>query len=233
MSVIDPPEPDHAEPAAGHLVTPRPARSPIDPDLLRALERFRLRYRFALDEVTTKISILRQEFEENHDHSPIEHVRTRLKSIDSLLAKMERLGCPPALEHIESEIRDIAGVRVVCPFATDVYWISDLLTSQPDVTVLEVEDYIISPKPNGYRSLHLIIHIPVYLSDRTELVPVELQIRTIAMDFWASVEHSIYYKYDGTVPLGLLDELRAAAETATALDHTMSRLRDEVRADLH
>lgn len=221
MSVIDPPEPDHVEP------------DHVDPGLLRALDRFRLRYRFALDEVTTKISILRQEFEETHDHSPIEHVRTRLKSNDSLLAKMARLGCPPAVEHIESEIRDIAGVRVVCPFASDVYWISDLLTSQPDVTVLEVEDYIASPKPNGYRSLHLIIEIPVFLSDRTELVPVELQIRTIAMDFWASVEHSIYYKYDGTVPLSLLDELRGAADTAATLDATMSRLRSEVRDQEH
>lgn len=214
MSVIDPPEPG------------------TDPGLLRTLDRFRLRYRFALDEVTTKISILRQEFEESHDHSPIEHVRTRLKSTDSMLAKMERVGCPPLLEHIESEIRDIAGVRVVCPFATDVYWISDLLTSQPDVTVLEVEDYIATPKANGYRSLHLIIQIPVYLSDRTELVPVELQIRTIAMDFWASVEHSIYYKYDGTVPMSLLDELRGAADTAATLDGTMSRLRTELRGDL-
>ena len=104
-----------------------------------------------------------------------------------------------------------------------------MLTSQPDVTVLEVEDYIIHPKANGYRSLHLIISVPIYLSDRTEHVPVELQIRTIAMDFWASVEHSIYYKYDGTVPVGLLDELQTAAQTAASLDATMSQLREEVR----
>jgi putative GTP pyrophosphokinase len=198
-------------------------------ELQRGLTRFRLRYKFAIDEVTTKISILRQEFEETHDHSPIEHVRSRLKSPESLFAKMARIECAPTLENIEREVRDIAGVRVVCPFVSDVYWISDMLTSQQDVTVLEVEDYIADPKPNGYRSLHQIIAIPVFLSDRTEHVPVELQIRTIAMDFWASVEHTIYYKYDGKVPSTLLDELHEAARTAATLDSTMGRLRAEVR----
>lgn len=194
-----------------------------------AMTRFLMRYQFALDEVTTKISILRKEFEQAHDHSPIEHVRTRSKSVESLFAKVARLSCPPTLEDIEAQIRDIAGIRIVCPFISDVYWISDMLTAQPDVTVLEVEDYITKPKPNGYRSLHLIIQVPVFLSDRTEHVPVELQIRTIAMDFWASVEHSIYYKYDGTVPPTLLGELHHAAGTAAALDQTMGRLRNEVR----
>lgn len=202
-----------------------PARAGSD-----QLARFRMRYQFALDEVTTKISILREEFEQSHDHSPIEHVRTRLKSVESLFAKVARIGCEPTLEEIEARIRDIAGIRIVCPFVSDVYWISDMLTGQPDVTVLEVEDYIRSPKANGYRSLHLIIRVPVFLSDRTEHVPVELQIRTIAMDFWASVEHSIYYKYDGVVPTTLLDELHHAADTAASLDQTMGRLRTEVRA---
>jgi putative GTP pyrophosphokinase len=198
-------------------------------ELQREITRFRLRYKFAIDEVTTKISILREEFEETHDHSPIEHVRSRLKSQESLFAKMARIGCPPNLDAISEQIRDIAGVRVVCPFVSDVYWISDMLTRQTDVTVLEIEDYIATPKANGYRSLHLIVAIPVFLSDRTELVPVELQIRTIAMDFWASVEHTIYYKYEGVVPSTLLDELHTAAQTAAALDVTMGRLRAEVR----
>lgn len=198
-------------------------------ELQAGMARFRMRYQFALDEVTTKISILREEFEQSHDHSPIEHVRTRLKSVESLFAKVARLDCEPTLEEIEVRIRDIAGIRVVCPFVSDVYWISDMLTGQPDVTVLEVEDYIRSPKANGYRSLHLIIRVPVFLSDRTEHVPVELQIRTIAMDFWASVEHSIYYKYDGIVPPTLLEELHSAAVTAASLDQTMGQLRNEVR----
>ncbi len=198
-------------------------------ELQLGMTRFRMRYKFALDEVTTKISILREEFEQTHDHSPIEHVRTRLKTTESLFEKVARIGCPPTLEDIEAQIQDIAGVRIVCPFASDVYWISDMLTGQPDVTVLEVEDYIARPKANGYRSLHLIVTVPVYLSDRTEHVPVELQIRTIAMDFWASVEHAIYYKYDGVVPTTLLDELHHAAVTAATLDQTMSQLRAEVR----
>jgi putative GTP pyrophosphokinase len=194
------------------------------------LNRFRLRYKFAIDEVTTKIAILREEFEETYDHSPIEHVRSRLKSPDSLFAKATKRGAHASLETIAETVRDIAGVRVVCPFVSDVYWIKDMLTRQSDVTVLEVEDYITSPKPNGYRSLHLNIEIPVFLSDRTELVPVELQLRTIAMDFWASVEHAIYYKYDATVPPTLLDELADAARTAADLDDRMTRLRDEVRS---
>ena len=209
---------DLVEPSAGDMTR----------ELSRDLARFRLRYKFAMDEVSTKIAILREEFEHTHDHSPIEHVRTRLKSPDSLLAKARKIGCPLTLEALEQQIRDIAGIRVVCPFVSDVYWIMEMLGSQSDVDVVEVEDYIADPKANGYRSLHLIIKVPVYLSDRAVDVPVELQIRTIAMDFWASVEHSIYYKYDGTVPTTLRDELGAAARTAADLDATMARLRSEV-----
>jgi len=197
------------------------------------LSRFRMPYKFAIDEVTTKIAILREEFEETYDHSPIEHVRSRLKSPDSLFAKAAKRGADASPESIAATVLDIAGVRVVCPFVSDVYWIKDMLTRQADVTVLEVEDYIASPKPNGYRSLHLTIEIPVFLSDRTEQVPVELQLRTIAMDFWASVEHAIYYKYDATVPPTLLDELADAARTAADLDSRMARLRDEARKSGH
>lgn len=197
--------------------------------LHQQFSRFRMRYKFAIDEVTTKIAILREEFEETYDHSPIEHVRSRLKSPDSLFAKAVRRGSHGSLESISETVLDIAGVRVVCPFVSDVYWIKDMLTRQSDLTVLEVEDYIDSPKPNGYRSLHLTLHVPVFLSDRTENVPVELQLRTIAMDFWASVEHSIYYKYDATVPHALLEELTEAARIAADLDHRMTQLRDEVR----
>lgn len=199
-------------------------------DLRREFLRFRLRYKFAIDELTTKISILREEFEETHDHSPIEHVRTRLKSPESLLAKAAKIGCPPVIGEIQDRIHDIAGIRLTCAFESDVYWIAEMLTSQSDVTVVEIEDYIAHPKPNGYRSLHLIVEVPVYLSDHTEQVEVELQIRTIAMDFWASVEHKIYYKYDGEVPPGLLDELRVAAATAHDLDLRMARLRAQIHA---
>lgn len=198
-------------------------------ELQRDFTRFRLRYKFAIDELTTKVGILREEFEETHDHNPIEHVRTRLKSPESIFSKAERIGCPLSIAEIQKQIHDIAGVRLTCAFESDVYWIADMLTSQSDVTVAQVEDYIAHPKPNGYRSLHLILEVPVYLSDHTEHVEVEVQIRTIAMDFWASVEHKIYYKFDGEVPPGLLDELRLAAATAHDLDARMARLRAEMK----
>jgi putative GTP pyrophosphokinase len=206
-----------------------------DPEaVVRALQRriaaFRQEYKFGVDEVLTKITILREEFEETHDYGPIEHVKTRLKTMDSLLAKVERLGVPADLDAIRSSIRDIAGIRVTCAFVEDTYRFAAMLTRQPDITVLETKDYIRAPKANGYQSLHLIVSVPVFLSERTVDVPVELQIRTIAMDFWASVEHQIYYKYDGTVPDHLRETLRDVAGIATDLDEQMGRLRSEVRS---
>ncbi|MDO9456993.1 GTP pyrophosphokinase family protein [Nocardioides sp.] len=205
-----------------------------DPDdVMRELQArlagFRQQYKFGIDEVLTKITILREEFEETHDYGPIEHVKTRLKSMDSLVAKMTRLGVAPDLDVVRATIRDIAGIRVTCAFVEDTYRFAEMLTRQPDLTVLETKDYIRSPKPNGYQSLHIIVEVPVFLSDRTVHVPVELQIRTIAMDFWASVEHQIYYKYDGAVPSDLSETLRRVAGIATDLDDQMGRLRDEIR----
>lgn len=198
-------------------------------ELQAALVAFRLEYKFGIDEVLTKINILREEFEHTQDHSPIEHVRTRLKSMESLLNKVIRTQCPPDLDTIRDRIRDIAGIRVVCAFVSDAYWIAQMLSDQPDITVVEIKDYIANPKPNGYKSLHLIVQVPVFLSDRTVHVFVELQIRTIAMDFWASLEHKIYYKYDREVPQRLLDELSDAARVASELDERMASLRDEVQ----
>ncbi len=197
-------------------------------ELQNRLVAFQLKYQFAIDQLETKINILREEFEHTHEYSPIEHVRTRLKSMDSLLDKIERTGSPRDLEQVGEHIRDIAGVRITCAFVADAYWIADMLTSQPDVTVIEVKDYIVEPKDNGYQSLHLIVQTPVYLSDHTEQVYVEVQIRTIAMDFWASLEHKIYYKYEGEIPERLRDELHQAAVVADHLDRTMARLHDEV-----
>lgn len=199
-------------------------------DAGRRMVQFRLPYKFAIDEVTTRIGILREEFESTNDHSPIEHVRSRLKSPESMLAKATKRGASDSLESLAAAVMDIAGVRIVCPFVSDVYWILDMLARQTDLKILETEDYIANPKRNGYRSLHLMIQVPVFMSDRTELVPVELQIRTIAMDFWASVEHTIYYKYDADVPAALLHELGDTATTAADLDARMARLREQVRA---
>ncbi|MFD3443120.1 GTP pyrophosphokinase family protein [Microbacteriaceae bacterium 4G12] len=200
-------------------------------DLRRLREeftRFLMKYKFGMDAVETKVSILRQEFTHLQDYNPIEHVTSRLKSPESILRKIERKGIDPSFEAIRDEINDIAGVRIVCSFVSDVYRILDALTRQTDLGVLDVRDYIASPKPNGYKSLHAIVEVPVFLSDGPVPVRVEVQIRTIAMDFWASLEHKIYYKYDRQVPQALLEDLGTAAETAAALDATMERLHDEV-----
>ena len=207
----------------------------ISPSALRTLgdqmQRFLLEYRFALQEVETKIAILREEFLHMHEYNPIEHVSGRVKTVDSLVNKLQRRGVDSDFDAIRDNIYDIAGVRVTCAFIRDVYRLFDHLTQQDDVTVLEVEDYIEEPKPNGYKSLHVIISVPVYLSTGRVDVPVEVQFRTIAMDFWASLEHKIYYKYDRQVPDTLIQELKHAADTAAELDTRMQRLHVQVHGE--
>jgi putative GTP pyrophosphokinase len=191
--------------------------------------RFMMPYKFGIDEMTTKIQILREEFKELHDYNPIEHVSSRLKSPESLIEKVSRKGCEPTFEAMREQVTDIAGVRVVCSFVSDVYKVFDMLTAQTDVRVVTAKDYIAHPKPNGYKSLHAIVEVPVFLSTGPIPVYVELQVRTIAMDFWASLEHKIYYKYDRAVPQHLLDGLHEAAETASRLDSTMEGLHTQIR----
>jgi len=206
-------------------------------DQLRAmqheLQRFMLEYEFALREIETKILILRDEFQQMHEYNPIEHVSSRVKSADSILRKVARRGLPtqgatPDLTMMREHLTDIAGVRVTCSFVTDAYRLFDLLTEQEDVTIRRVKDYIKQPKPNGYMSLHAIVEVPVFMSTGRVDVPVEIQFRTIAMDFWASLEHKIYYKYEGNVPAGLLAELKDAADTAADLDARMERLHGQL-----
>lgn len=192
--------------------------------------RFMLQYQFAVEEVTTKISILREEFRLLHDYNPIEHVGSRVKSPESIIGKISRKNCDPSFGAIRDNITDIAGIRVTCSFTTDVYRLFEMLTNQSDITVLQVKDYIAIPKPNGYRSLHALVEVPVFLSDSVRQVIVELQFRTIAMDFWASLEHKIYYKYKSTPPPGVLDSLSEAAETAHRLDSLMEDLHRQVHA---
>lgn len=197
-------------------------------ELHRGLKRFLMVYQFGIDEMMTKINILRDEFSYIHDYNPIEHVKSRLKSPESILAKAQRYGLPRDLTAIRENIRDVAGIRITCSFTSDVYRIMEMVTRQGDVTVIEIEDYIADPKPNGYRSVHVIVEIPVFMSDRVESVYVELQIRTVAMDFWASLEHKIYYKHDRAVPSELREELRLAAEAARDLDLRMESLHERV-----
>lgn len=202
-------------------------------ELRDEFERFLMEYRFGMQEVETKLGILRDEFQLVHDYNPIEHVTSRVKSPDSLVEKVQRKGVEPDFSSIREAITDIAGVRVTCSFVADAYRLFDLLTAQDDITVLAVKDYIAHPKPNGYKSLHAIVEVPVFLSSGRVDVPVEVQFRTIAMDFWASLEHKIYYKYDTKVPADLLDSLKDAAETAAELDDRMERLHSEIRGGSH
>lgn len=197
-------------------------------DLGAQMQRFLLEYRFAMQEVETKLAILREEFVHMHDYNPIEHVSSRVKSVDSLVDKLERLGVDPEFDQIRKNVYDIAGVRVTCAFIKDVHLLFDLLTQQDDITVIAVKDYVTTPKENGYKSLHTILSIPVFLSTGRVNVPVEVQFRTIAMDFWASLEHKIYYKYQRQVPDTLLAELKNAATTAAELDARMESLHDEL-----
>lgn len=191
--------------------------------------RFMLNYQSALDEVMTKINILKREFEYLHDYTPIEHVNARLKSMESILEKARRQGDELTMDGLRDSIRDIAGIRVVCSFISDAYWIAEMLSAQSDVTVVEVKDYIAEPKPSGYKSLHLIVTVPIFLSESVEEVFVEIQIRTVAMDFWASLEHKIYYKFDHEIPAAMLAELAEAADAASVLDERMERLHKDVQ----
>jgi putative GTP pyrophosphokinase len=204
----------------------------VDLEAVKALRgkitRFGLMYRFALEEIGTKVNILQEEFRLMHDYNPIEHVVTRVKSAKSIVLKAQRKHLPLKLDVIREQIRDIAGIRIICSFVSDIYRISEMIQSQADVEVVEVKDYIRNPKPNGYRSLHLILKIPVFMSDRTERVYVEMQIRTIAMDFWASLEHKIYYKYNKQVPGHLTRQLLEAANTVAELDRRMEHINEEI-----
>ncbi|MBD0383998.1 GTP pyrophosphokinase [Paenibacillus sedimenti] len=195
------------------------------------ITRFMMMYKFALDEMETRIEILVQEFEMLHEYNPIEHTKSRLKSPESIVNKLYRKGCDISFPNIRDNIKDIAGLRITCSFISDIYVISEMLKNQSDLKVLEEKDYIKHPKQNGYQSLHLIIEVPVHMSDRREHVCIEVQIRTIAMDFWASLEHKIYYKFtedNRAVPARLLEELKQAAYAASVLDQQMERLHKEI-----
>lgn len=200
------------------------ARSARD-DFARLL----MEHQFAVDEVLTKVSILQREFLHLHSYNPIEHVTSRVKPAESILEKLIRRGLEPSVPSARQNLTDIAGVRIVCSFIADCYRVMEALTSQDDVDVVIVKDYIEHPKPNGYKSLHVIASVPVYLSTGPVPLHVEVQIRTIAMDFWASLEHKIHYKYSGAVPDHLVESLTETAQIAEQLDRRMEQLHSEVR----
>lgn len=182
-------------------------------------------YKFALDQMDTKFSIISQEYNLIHGHNPIEHTKSRVKSFESLINKLVRKGRDITTKAAKEHIKDIAGLRIVCSFLSDIYNMVEVLKEHEDIKILKMKDYIKNPKPNGYRSLHLIVEVPVYLTNRVEHAKVEIQIRTIAMDFWASLEHKIYYKLNNEVPNQLTDELKEAADIANYLDEKMLHIR--------
>ncbi len=186
-------------------------------------------YGFALDTMVLKVNLLREDFHLLRDYNPIEHVNSRVKTPQSILEKARRKGVAFTPEMLKKNLLDIAGLRLTCSFRTDIYQVRDHLLRHEDVQLVEEKDYIENPKPNGYQSLHLIVKVPVHLSKGIQWVPVEIQLRTVAMDFWASLEHKIYYKYRGDVPRHLTDSLKLAADMAATMDTTMERLYEEVR----
>ncbi|MGN1019453.1 MAG: GTP pyrophosphokinase family protein [Aristaeellaceae bacterium] len=188
------------------------------------------RYQAAIREVQTKLEILDDEFQMKHRRNPIHHMQTRMKSIQSMMEKLQRKHESISIASAVTNLTDIAGVRVICSYIQDIYTVADLLTSQDDVKVIRVRDYIKNPKPNGYRSLHLVLEIPVFLSEGRIPVPVEVQIRTIAMDFWASLEHSLRYKAEGQVTEEISQELLQTASDIAALDLRMQQIHDKVDA---
>ncbi len=183
-----------------------------------------MRYECAVMEVETKIKILNEEFSLRTQRNPIESIKSRIKSPASIYEKLSRKGYDMTIENMEQHIKDIAGVRVICSFPEDIYAVARLITEQDDIVILEIKDYIAKPKANGYRSLHLIIAVPIFLANEKRNMKVEIQFRTIAMDFWASLEHKVKYKKNVENPEEIAKELKECADIITSVDYKMQEI---------
>ncbi len=187
-------------------------------------------YTAALKEIGTKLEILNDEFRHVHRYNPIEHIKSRIKTSESIVKKLKRNGYESTIENMVRYVNDIAGVRVICSFTSDIYRIADMISNQNDIQILSVKDYIKNPKESGYKSYHMLVSVPIYLSDRKVDTKVEIQIRTVAMDFWASLEHKIRYKFEADAPQHITDELVECARMVSDLDARMLSLNDEIQA---
>ena len=185
----------------------------------------------ALRELETKLNVLNDEFSTIYNYNPIETIKTRVKDPLSIVEKMHRKGIAPTIENIENTLNDIAGVRVICSFPEDIYAIADILTTQDDITLISRKDYIANPKPNGYRSLHLIIGIPIFLSTGKKIMRAEVQFRTIAMDFWASLDHKLKYKHNIKNPAEISAKLKECAEAINDIDYRMQEIRNQIERE--
>ncbi len=185
-------------------------------------------YRCAMMEVETKFNVLNQEFSVQYDRNPIESIKSRIKEPGSILDKLIRNKLPLSIESLEENLSDVAGVRVICSFIEDIYMLAGCLLKQDDVTLIKYKDYIKNPKENGYRSLHLIVEVPIFLAHKKKMMKVEIQLRTIAMDFWASLEHKLKYKKNRPDSERLTQELKACADMSAQLDERMEAIRKSV-----
>ena len=185
-------------------------------------------YNAALRQVQTKMEILNDEFQHVHQYNPIEHIKARIKTPESLVKKLKRNGYESTIDNMIKHVNDIAGIRIICSFTSDIFRIVDMISDQKDIKVLTVKDYITYPKDSGYKSYHMIVTVPVYLSDRIVDTKVEIQIRTVAMDFWASLEHKIHYKFEGDAPAHIKSELVECAKLVADLDARMLSLNEEI-----
>ena len=184
-------------------------------------------YSSALKQMNVKIEVLNSEFVHIYSYNPIEHVKSRLKTPESIV-KLKRMNYEVNTANMTEKLNDVAGVRIICSFTSDIYQIAEMITRQADITVLYVKDYIKNPKPNGYKSYHMVVTIPVYLTEGPVETKVEIQIRTVAMDFWASLEHKMYYKLGGNAPVNLQQELKACADVVDMLDAKMYSLNEAI-----
>ena len=185
-------------------------------------------YNSALKEVSTKIEILNDEFKHVHKYNPIEYIKSRIKTPESIVKKLKRHSLDINVDNMINYINDIAGVRIVCSFTDDIYKVAEMIGKQNDLTVISVKDYIRNPKPSGYQSFHMLVSVPIFIGERVVDTKVEIQIRTIGMDFWASLEHKIYYKFEGHAPARISRELRDCATIVSMMDAKMLQLNEEI-----
>ena len=186
-------------------------------------------YNAALKEISTKIEILNDEFQHVHHYTPIEHIKSRIKTPESIVKKLKKNGYEVNVQNMVKHVRDIAGIRIICSFTSDIYLIADMITKQGDLKIISLKDYIKRPKDSGYQSYHMLVSVPIYLSGGFVDTIVEIQIRTVAQDFWASLEHKIYYKFEGKAPDYISRELQECSKIVAKLDERMLSLNNTIQ----
>lgn len=197
-------------------------------DPISSWQEVTLVYNSALKEIGTKLEILNDEFQQVHKYNPIEHIKSRFKSTESIVKKLKKKGYESTIENMVEHVNDIAGIRIICSFTSDIYRVAEMLSKQSDIKILSIKDYIKNPKPSGYKSYHMLVTVPIFLSDRIVDAKVEIQIRTVAMDFWATLEHKINYKFEGNVPENFKKELAECAAMVSDLDVKMLTLNEQI-----